>query len=361
MSSTATKIAPSIVIISSPVFLLRHCRLPWPSVLRRLKSKDIRAPSQAARTPAKIPRTSRSRARTAIAAPLNPGTSRSRARTAMAAPLNPATSRDEAGFHGGAYESDFEDGDESGAGSPERRELTYLRRGEDSIKDVDSDGERSVVEPPPVSSRAPHERAAKRSLAPEHGQGVKSRAGWSEPRKAAAKAAKQAEGQRPSWKARRGAALQNKEAWLRLLQQAYDKLGRVLSKLPDGIAQASEDKQRAMFSEIVSDPASLRTGSTIPIYKRVLSIRAYTRLLIADQGQNRLEHQATVANFLAVAGWQVNRWLDDFTRLVPVEDPGGRLARAGGHPNWGRRRGRGRGGRSRPSPPSRRRGRGRRG
>ncbi len=40
-------------------------------------------------------------------------------------------------------------------------------------------------------------------------------------------------------------------------------------------------------------------------------VRASTRLLIADQGQNRLEHQATVANFLAVAGWQVNRWLDE--------------------------------------------------
>ena len=225
----------------------------------------------------------------------------------MAAPLNPATSRDEAGF---------EDGDESGAGSPERRELTYLRRGEDSIEDTDSDGERSVVGPPPVFSR---ERAAKRSLAPKHR--VKSRAGWSEARKAAAKAAKQAEGQRPSWKAPRGAALQNKEAWLRLLQQAYDKLERVLSKLPDGIAQASEDKQRAMFSEIVSDPASLRTGGTIPIFKRVLAVRAYTCLLIDDQDQNRFEHQATVANYLAVAGWQVNRWLGDFTRLVPVEDP----------------------------------------
>ena len=220
-------------------------RLPRPSVLRRLKSKDIRAPSQAAMTPANIPRTSRSRARTAIAAPLNPGTSRSRARTAMAAPLNPATSRDEAGF---------EDGDESGAGSPERRELTYLRTGEDSIKDADSVGERSVAGPPPVSSR---ERAAKRSLAPEHR--VKSRAGWSEARKAAAKAAKQAEGQRPSWTARRGASLQNKEARLRLLQQAYGKLDEVLSKLPDGV---------------VSDPASLRTGGTIPIFKRVLAVRA---------------------------------------------------------------------------------------
>ena len=58
-----------------------------------------------------------------------------------------------------------------------------------------------------------------------------------------------------------------------------------------------------MFSEIVSDPASLRTGSTTPIYKRVLSVRAYTRLLIADQGKNRLEHQATVANFLPPPWW----------------------------------------------------------
>jgi len=80
-----------------------------------------------------------------------------------------------------------------------------------------------------------------------------------------------------------------------------------------------------VLSEIVSDPASLRAGGTTPSFKRVLAVRAYTCLLIDDQDQNRFEHQATVANYLAVAGWQVNRWLDDITRLVPVEDPEGDL------------------------------------
>ena len=35
-----------------------------------------------------------------------------------------------------------------------------------------------------------------------------------------------------------------------------------------------------------------------------------------------------MAKFLAVVGWQVNRWLDDSTRLFPVEDPEGDL------PGW---------------------------
>ena len=35
-----------------------------------------------------------------------------------------------------------------------------------------------------------------------------------------------------------------------------------------------------------------------------------------------------MANLLAVAGWQVNRRLGDFTRLVPVGDP------EGGLPGW---------------------------
>ena len=58
-----------------------------------------------------------------------------------------------------------------------------------------------------------------------------------------------------------------------------------------------------MLSVVVSDPAFLRAGGTTPIFKRVLAVRAYTCLLIDDQDQNRFEHQATVANFLAFAGW----------------------------------------------------------
>ena len=66
-----------------------------------------------------------------------------------------------------------------------------------------------------------------------------------------------------------------------------------------------------------------------------------------------------VTNFLAVAGWQVNRWPDDFTRLVPVEDPEG-SCQGGRPPQLGKAAGAG-ARRALKAKPSRRRGRGRRG